>query len=213
MPGEDKIIGRERSDAELVKAFRRGDVRALDCLINRHKAPLYAYLLRVSRDRSEAEDLLQEVFIKVLKKLSAYGERDKFSAWLFTVAHHAVMDRFRADSRRREESLDSAGEDRVPLEHILASSEPGPDGILEGIERAAAIRAAFDRLSDEQRKIFLMRHYSGLSFKEISGILGAPIGTVLARMSRAMAKMRRELGEQEAGENRKNAIKPAGGAL
>lgn len=181
------------SDAELVKAFKEGDTGALDELIGRHKSRLYAYLLRLSRDRDAADDLLQEVFIKVIKKLDSYGEREKFSAWLFTVAHHAVMDHFRSGSRRREESLDAAGEESVPLTDILVSREPGPDKLLEEAERAAALQAAFDRLSADQREIFLMRHYSGLSFKEIADILGVPIGTVLARMSRAMARMRQEM--------------------
>jgi len=194
MTGEDKNT--DRPDAELVQAFKNGDTSALDLLIIRYKGPLYAYLIRLSRDRDAADDLLQEVFIRVIKKLSGYGEQEKFSAWLFTVAHHAAMDHFRSGSRRREDSLDAAGEDRLPLSDTLASPEPGPDGILEGVERSGAIQAVFDRLSSEQREVFLMRHYSGLPFKEIADILGVPIGTVLARMSRAMAKMRAELGDR-----------------
>jgi len=204
MTGEDKTTG--PADAELVKAFQNGDIAALDGLIARYKGPLYAYLLRLSGDRDASDDLLQEVFIKVIKKLPAYRERGwsppaaddssgKFSAWLFTVAHHAAMDHFRSGSRRREDSLDAAAADGLPLSDTLASREPGPDGILEGAERAGAIQAAFDRLSHEQREVFLMRHYSGLPFREIADILGVPIGTVLARMSRALAKMRVELGK------------------
>ncbi|MFA6434344.1 MAG: sigma-70 family RNA polymerase sigma factor [Elusimicrobiales bacterium] len=181
------------TDAELIKAYKEGSSGALDELIDRYKPRLYAYLLRLTRDRSASDDLTQEVFIRVIRKLDSYGERQKFSAWLFTVAHHAVMDHFRSGARRREESLDASGEETVPLSASLASPEPGPDRIFEEAERAAAIRAAFDRLSPEQRELFLMRHYSGLSFKEISGLLGVPIGTVLARMSRAMAKMRETL--------------------
>jgi len=219
MNGEDKNtgceaqFGNEPADAELVRAFKEGDTGALDGLIRRYKGPLYAYLVKLSRDRDAADDLLQEVFIKIIKKLDSYGERDKFSAWLFTVAHHAVMDHFRSGSRRREDSLDAAGEDRVPLGDTLASPEPGPDGILEVEERAGAIQAAFDRLSSEQREVFLMRHYSGLPFREIAEILGVPIGTVLARMSRAMAKMREELGEGGAAGPIEDAIKKAGRTL
>ena len=183
------------SDAELVKAFKEGDAGALDELIGRYKERLYAYLLRLSRDRDAADDLQQEVFIKVVKKIHSYGEREKFSAWLFTIAHHAVMDHFRSGLRRREESLDTADGDRTPLAETLPSHEPGPDKQLEEAESSAVLQAAFDRLSSDQREIFLMRHYSGLSFKEIADILGVPIGTVLARMSRAMAKVRSELGK------------------
>ena len=202
MTGEDKNT--EPADAELVKTFQGGDISALDVLITRYKGPLYAYLLRLSGDRDAADDLLQDVFIKVIKKLPAYRERGvaaaddssgKFSAWLFTVAHHAAMDHFRSGSRRREDSLDAAAAGSLPLSDTLSSPEPGPDGILEAAERAGAIQAAFDRLSPEQREVFLLRHYSGLPFKEIAGMLGVPIGTALARMSRAVAKMRGELGE------------------
>jgi RNA polymerase sigma-70 factor (ECF subfamily) len=206
MTGEDKNT--EPTDAELVKAFQGGDTAALDGLITRYKGPLYAYLLRLTGDRDASDDLLQEVFIKVIKKLPAFRERGwsppaaddssgKFSAWLFTVAHHAAMDHFRSGSRRREDSLDAAAAGSLPLSDTLASHEPGPDGVLEGVQRAGAVQAAFDRLSHEQREIFLMRHYSGLPFKEIADILGVPIGTVLARMSRAVAKLKAELGEEE----------------
>ena len=183
------------SDAELVKAFKEGDPGALDELISRYKGPLYAYLLRLARDRDAADDLLQEVFVKVIKKLGAYGEEDKFSAWLYTVAHHAVMDHFRAGARRREDSLYAADGDARPLADTLASREPSPEDAFASAESAGALEAAFARLSPEQREVFLLRHYSELSFREIADILKVPIGTVLARMSRALAKMRQELGE------------------
>ena len=182
------------TDAELIKAFKEGSSDALAELIGRYKDRLYAYLLRLSRSRDTADDLVQEVFIKIIKKPDSYGERQKFSAWLFTVAHHVMMDHFRSAARRREESLDAAAEGSPSPVEMLASADPGPDRVLEDAVRTAKLQAAFDRLSADQREIFLMRHYSELSFKEIAEILGVPIGTVLARMSRAMAKMRREIG-------------------
>ncbi|MBI4801303.1 MAG: sigma-70 family RNA polymerase sigma factor [Elusimicrobia bacterium] len=182
------------TDAELVKAFKEGDAGALDELISRYKGPLYAYLLKLARDSNAADDLFQEVFVKVIKKLGSYGEEDKFSAWLFTVAHHAIMDHFRAQTRRREESLYAAHGDSRALADTLACDEPSPAAALDAAERAGAIEAAFEKLSPDQREIFLLRHYSGLSFREIAGILKIPIGTALARMSRALAKLRGELG-------------------
>lgn len=183
----------DATDAELVKAFKEGDTAALDELISRYKGPLYAYLLRLARDKDAADDILQDVFVKVIKKLGAYGEKDKFSSWLFTVAHHAVMDHFRAGARRREDSLYAADGDERTLEDTLAAREPSPEDAFASAEQAGALEAAFGTLSPEQREVFLLRHYSGLSFKEIADMLKVPIGTVLARMSRAMAKMRAEL--------------------
>lgn len=180
------------TDAELIKAFKEGGASALEELISRYKGPLYAYLLRLARDRDAADDILQDVFVKVIKKLGAYGEEDKFSAWLYTVAHHAVMDHFRAGSRRREDSLYAADGDQRPLADTLASREPSPEDAFASAEQAGALEAAFGKLSPEQREVFLLRHYSELSFKEIADILKVPIGTVLARMSRALAKMRKE---------------------
>lgn len=183
------------TDAELIQAFKKGDAAALDELVSRYKGPLYAYLLRLARDRDAADDILQEVFVKVIKKLGAYREEDRFPAWLYTVAHHAVMDHFRAGTRRREDSLFDADGDERPLADTPAAREPSPEDAFASAERAGALEAAFGKLSPEQREVFLLRHYSELSFREIAGILKVPIGTVLARMSRALAKMRAELGE------------------
>ena len=191
----------ESSDADLIEAFNNGDEEAFSRLINRYKGPLFAYLFRLSGDRNAADDIFQEVFIKVVRKLSSYREQERFSAWLFTVAHHAVMDHFRSVSRRREDSLDAAAEGTLSPGERLPSPEPGPERVLEQMERAGAIQAAFNRLSPEQREVFVLRHYSGLAFKEIAEIAGVPIGTVLARMSRALARMRREL--EETGEGTK----------
>ncbi len=184
------------ADRDLIRAFRAGEAGALSGLIEKYRGPVFAYLLRLCRDRTAAEDLFQEVFLKVVRNLSSYRERDRFSAWIFTLARNAVMDRFRSVSRRREDSLDAAAGDGRPLGDALPSPEPGPEAALEKAEESGAIQAAFERLSPEQREVFVLRHYSGLSFREIAGISGVPIGTVLARMSRALARMRRELGDR-----------------
>ena len=184
---------KDPSDADLMEAFNKGDEEALSLLINRYKGPLFAYLLRLSGDRDAADDIFQDVFVKVVKKASSYREHKKFSAWLFTVAHHSLMDHFRSVSRRREDSLDAVVDGGLSPGDRLPSPEPGPERVLERTERSRTVQAAFDRLSPEQREVFALRHYSGLSFKEIADIYGVPIGTVLARMSRTLAKLRREL--------------------
>jgi RNA polymerase sigma factor (sigma-70 family) len=186
----------ERSDAELMKDFSLGEAEALGKIISRYKVPLYSYLLRLSGSPEAAADLFQDVFVKIARSPGAYSERFKFSAWLFTVGHHAAMDYLRRRTARRTEALDGDGQEDDGLISRLAAPGPGPDGIAGDKELKNAIERALALLSSEQREAFYLRHYSGLSFKEIAVTLGVPIGTALARVSRAAAALRRTLEEQ-----------------
>jgi RNA polymerase sigma-70 factor (ECF subfamily) len=185
-------MSEELSDTELVAAFKGGDAEALGLLMERHKAAVYGYLLRLTGRPEAADDLFQEVFLKLVKNPSAYGEKDKFKAWLFTVARNAAMDQFRRTSSRGEVPLEGDEERPGPAEFI-ASSEPGPEAAAINKALGEKLDAALGKLSEDQREVFYLRHFSGLSFKEIAEMLSIPIGTVLARMSRAAALLRKEL--------------------
>jgi len=169
--------------------------------MERHKGAVYGYLLRLTARRDAAEDIFQEVFLKLVHNPGAYGEREKFKAWLFTVARNAAMDHFRRESSRRavacsegDAAPDEDGSARAALDAV-AASEPGPAEALENKLLGEKLARALEKLSEDQREVFYLRHYSGLSFREIAGMLGLPIGTVLARMSRAAALLRKELGK------------------
>jgi RNA polymerase sigma-70 factor (ECF subfamily) len=187
------------TDQELVAAFKNGDIEALGLLMQRHKAAVYGYLLRLTARPDAAEDLFQEVFLKLVRRPGAYSEREKFKAWLFTVARNSAMDYFRRESSRgamftAESKVSYGDEDAAPGPLDTAvSPEPGPDETLENKALGEKISAALRKLSEDQREVFYLRHYSELSFKEIAEIMAVPIGTVLARMSRAAALLRREL--------------------
>ena len=180
------------TDSELIAAFKAGDVEALGVLMEHHKAAVYGYLLGLTARPDAADDLFQEVFLKLVRNPAAYSEREKFKSWLFTVARNAAMDYFRRANSRRAEPLE--GEDGRPgaLDSAV-SSEPGPHEVLEKKALDEKICRALGRLSPDQREVFYLRHYSDLSFKEIAAMLGVPIGTALARMSRAAAMLRKEL--------------------
>lgn len=185
-------MAEERTDAELVAAFRGGDAEALGALMERHQAAVFGYLLRLTGRRDAADDLFQEVFLKLVRNPSAYGEREKFRAWLFTVARNAAMDFFRREGARAEVPMDGDGDKPGPAD-FLASAEPGPAEAFYGKALGRSIDAALDSLPAEQREVFYLRHYSELSFREIAAMLKVPIGTVLARMSRAAARLRAKL--------------------
>ncbi len=187
----------ELTDPELVSAFKNGDAEALGALMARHQAALYGYLLRLTRSSAAADDIFQEVFLKLVRNPAAYGEREKFKAWLFTVARNAAMDHFRRESSRGEVPLEGTGEKAGPADFAV-SPEPGPAECAENKALGETIAAALELLSPDQREVFYLRHYSGLSFREIAELLSLPIGTVLARMSRAAAQLRKIL--EEAGQ-------------
>jgi RNA polymerase sigma-70 factor (ECF subfamily) len=182
----------ELSDAQLAAAFKSGDPEALGVLMERHKAAVYGYLLGLTGRPDAADDLFQDVFLKLVRDPSAYREREKFKAWLFTVARNAAMDYFRRGSARAEVSLEGDGERPGPADYTV-SPEPGPERAAADRELGQRIAAALAQLSADQREVFYLRHYSGLSFREIAELLSLPIGTVLARMSRAAALLRKEL--------------------
>ena len=185
-------MSEELSDSELVAAFKGGDAEALGLLMERHKAAVYGYLLRLTGRADAADDLFQEVFLKLVKNPSAYGEREKFKAWLFTVARNAAMNHFRKEGSRGEVPLEGYDGQPGPAD-FMASAEPGPAEAFYGKARGARIDAALAALSEDQREVFYLRHYSELSFREIAEQLSLPIGTVLARMSRAAALLRKNL--------------------
>jgi len=182
----------ELSDSELIAAFKAGDTEALGLLMERHKCAVYGYLLRLTGRPDAADDLFQEVFLKLVKNPSAYGEKDKFKAWLFTVARNAAMDHFRREGSRAEVPLEGDGERPGPADYT-ASRDAGPEQAALNKALGEKLEAALTRLSEDQREVFYLRHFSGLSFKEIAEMLSVPIGTVLARMSRAAALLRKEL--------------------
>lgn len=190
------------TDAELIKAYKKGDTEALEKIMKKYKTPIYAYLLKMVRNTDYANDLFQEIFLKLIKNIQSYNEEQKFANWIYTVAHNMVIDGFRKNKNRRFESLDqSKGEDAGHISGLktagetIASKELSPENILIKNETDGKIEKAFEILSDEQREVFIMRHYWGLSFKEIAKILKVPIGTALARMARALSKLKFELRE------------------
>jgi len=188
------------TDEELYNECLEGDEEALSVLIDRYKNPLYAYLLRLTKNQETSEDIFQTIFVKLLKKKQKFDDKFKFAPWIYTMAHNAAMDFFRKENSRKEISINdiiskATGGDfsQPPSYSFEISKDPGPDTLFERKQLMKSIEKAFNRLSDDQKEIFLLRHYSNLSFKEISEIKKMPIGTVLARMSRAMASLRKIL--------------------
>jgi RNA polymerase sigma-70 factor (ECF subfamily) len=176
------------SDAELLAGFRAGDEFALEALFERYEAPLFQFLIGILKNHHQAEDALQETFIKTLLG-SSKVDPAKLRSWLFTVAYHEGMMVKRKQKRRSENGVLSetlVDETRTGEEHVAAQDEH------------LRIRSMLDQLPAVQRQVIQARIYHGKQYREIAAELGCPLNTALARMHQGLKKLR-QLWENENG--------------
>jgi RNA polymerase sigma-70 factor (ECF subfamily) len=179
-----------QDDADLMGRYAGGDLRAFELLYSRHRAALYRYLLRHTRDREAANDLFQEVWSKVIANRSRYEPRAKFRTFLFRIAHNCFIDHYRRASLRPKQEFAEGQdwEDTLP-----APERESPDARAEQAEVMARYRSALSALPPEQRDVFLLYEESGLSLEEIGAITGVGMETAKSRLRYALAKLRTAL--------------------
>ncbi len=177
------------SDEVLTAAAAKGDESAIEQLYERYRRPVYSYLNRMlNNDTMSADDIFQELWIKVINKLPDYHESGKFSAWLFRVARNQVLEHFRREkSRSKLGVLTDDGE----LPEQAGSSEE-PQSMVAAGELQIRLAQLLDTMPGEQKEVFLMRQ-NGLSFKEIAEIQKCPINTALGRMHNCLKFLRQHL--------------------
>jgi RNA polymerase sigma-70 factor (ECF subfamily) len=191
-------LQRDESDEALMLRYQRGDVRAFEVLLTRHRKPVFHFLLRFVRDKAQAEDLLQEVFLRVIKGAASYERQAKFTTWMYTIARNLCVDAARRGKHRRAQSLDAPMNDETDGATLLdkiPDGQPGAERKTIGKELHGKLAAAIDKLSEEQREVFLMRELMDMPFKDIADIVGCPENTVKSRMRYALEKLREDLEE------------------
>jgi RNA polymerase sigma-70 factor (ECF subfamily) len=174
----------ELPDGILAAAACRGDRRAFGELVCRHREGVVRVVYRLTGDLAAAEDAAQEAFLRAWQRLHTYNPQHAFKNWLISIAIHAAQDVY-----RREPS--TSGVDELNLE----TGEPGPEAQAETRERQESVRQAVLALSPAARAVLVLREYEGLSYGEIAGALGIPIGTVMSRLNYARAQLRQALAE------------------
>ncbi len=185
------------SDEALMLRYRAGEVRAFERLLERHRKPIYNFILRSVLQSALAEDLLQETFLRVIRGAATWERQAKFSTWLYTIARNLCVDQSRRQKLRRAQSLD-APVDREGHATLLDRLPDGRGAIdRQAIDKQLGLRLqlAIDQLGEEQREVFVMRELLDLPFKEIAEIVGAPENTVKSRMRYALEKLREALDE------------------
>jgi RNA polymerase sigma-70 factor, ECF subfamily len=189
---------RDEADEVLMVAYQKGDVRAFELLLTRHRKPVFNFILRYVGLRETAEDLMQETFLRVIKGAEAYQRQAKFTTWLYTIARNLCVDQSRRAKHRKAQSLDAPmnnSADSGTLLDVVAAVEMASDRQVVSKQLHIRLHAALARLSEEQREVFLMREFLDLPFKEIAEVVGVPENTVKSRMRYALEKLRLELDE------------------
>ena len=175
-------------DAALMRAYAAGDMRAFETLYQRHKGPLYRYLVRQSRDRELANDLFQETWSRVVTSRDRYEARAKFQTFLYTIAHNCFIDHCRRSAVRPSANEDVDAEQLVP-----APMSERPEIQAEHSELRQRYQQALESLPGEQRDAFLLYEESGLSLDAIGSITGVTMETAKSRLRYALAKLRQAL--------------------
>lgn len=178
---------------ELLRRARRRDPEALSRLVEVYSPRVFGLLYRLLGDRDTAEDLMQETFLRVVRVIGDYEHVGKFESWLFRIAANLARDRARQHGRRGESASLDEHADRFAA--TAGTSDPAAAAVRAELDRR--LEAALAGLSDADREIILLRHYSELPFREIAELLGIPLGTALARAHRALQRLRAELGGED----------------
>lgn len=183
------------NDQELVQAYIKGDQSAIESLINRHRSKVYTYILLTIKNQQLAEDLFQETFIKVIQSLRGgkYRDNGRFLSWVIRIAHNLIIDHF-----RKEKQMNSVSNDDTEVD-LFNSKKLSDDNIEELIissQIKTEIRILINELPDDQREVVLLRHYGGLSFKEIANQTDVSINTALGRMRYALINLRKLIEEK-----------------
>ena len=173
-----------------LKTATQGELmRGFEIIVGRHKNAIVSFLFRFTGDFRTAEDLAQEAFLRVFKKIQDYNSTAKFSTWLYTIASNLAKDEFKRRSRHPARSLDwkSAGDTTrdMPQAKAADTTSSVPGARLEKDEVRLNVNKALDLLDAHDREILVLKDVQGLSYDEISEILTLPMGTVKSRISRA----------------------------
>jgi len=178
------------SDQDLVKRFIQGDQSSIEVLITRHKNKVFTYIILIVKNQSLAEDIFQDTFIKVIKSLKEgkYKDNGKFVSWVIRIAHNLTIDHFRKEKQINTYSNEDYEADIFNSKKL---SESTVEDIMVETQIIKEVRLLIDELPDDQKQVILLRHYGGLSFKEIADQTDVSINTALGRMRYALINLRK----------------------
>ena len=185
----------EAGDEQLMLAYREGDAGAFEQLYRRHRGGLYRFVLRSIRDRATAEELYQEIWMRVIEARGRYESQAKFTTWLYTIAHNRLVDHWRKRGLSLV-SLDAEADAAHAPPEPAAGPGSDPLRLLEGRERLARFARALEALPPAQREAFLLHEEAGMSVAEIAHATGANEEATKSRLRYALSKLKEAAGDE-----------------
>ncbi len=183
------------NDQELISLYLSGNQTAFEFLLKRHKDKIYTSIYLFVKDTELAEDIFQEVFIKIVDTLrkDKYNNEGKFLQWAMRIAYNMCVDHFRRSKRMSKVS----NTETFDIFSIIECKDDNMEGSIIKSQIHCKLREVIDQLPDEQREVVILRHYADMSFKEISQMTRVSINTSLGRMRYALINLRKMVSEKE----------------
>jgi len=186
----ERMEGRDAGDVEKARA---GDTEAFRALVERHSQALFRLAYRMTGNEPDAEDVVQETFLKAYRRLDQFESRANFGSWLYRIAANCAFDVLRARGRREEQPLVREGPDGELEAADPEAADPSPDRLAQSSEVRRRLNAAMARLSPLERSAFVLRHFEEMSIREIGGALGLDTSAAKHSIFRAVRKLREAL--------------------
>jgi len=185
----------QMSDQELIKSYLKGSEKAFEILLSRHREKIYTSIYLFVKDRDLAQDIFQDVFIKIINTLrkGRYNHEGKFVQWAMRISYNMCVDNFRKSKRRTKVSATET----FDIFDVLENKDDNMETTMIKTQAHNKIKELVDQLPPEQKEVVVLRHYADMSFKEISQLTKVSINTALGRMRYALINMRKMVENQE----------------
>jgi len=182
------------TDEQLVQSYLQGNKSALEFLIKRYLTQIFNFVLGYVKDEAVADDLTQEVFVKVWKKIKKFDNRYKFKSWLYVIAKNTCLDYLKKNKAINFSALDKNDGDLL-FEELVQETSASPQTVLSLAQDAAIINEAVDKLPGKYQETIKLHYQSGYKFREVAEILNQPLETVKSWNRRALLRLRKLIGK------------------
>lgn len=186
-------MSRKPSDTELLKSFRNGCTGSYEELIQRYNSKVFSLAYRLTRNADDAEEVLQDVFVTVYRKIAGFEGKASFSSWIYRVTVNAALMKLRKRRQNRSVGIEDILPDYRNSALLKGAQTQEADNLLERAQLSEALEEAIAKLPDEYRPVFVLRDVDGLTSKEVGKILELTIPAVKSRLHRSRLMLRRRL--------------------
>jgi RNA polymerase sigma-70 factor (ECF subfamily) len=183
----------EWTDQAAADEVRKGNQLAFRVLVERHSRSVFRLAYRMCGNEQDAEDLVQETFLRAYKQINKFDGRSAFSTWLYRICANCSLDLLRSRKSRKEIKVTDRGEQSQDWLEAVAAPQPGPERLTQSGQLAKLLEPALNQLSEMERTAFVLRHYEGCDIEEIAQTLGVQANAAKHSVFRAVQKLRRAL--------------------